>query len=96
MTEIKKTDDCSCVYRKHIDISITAINLTEDFTDLDLMPVLDFSLKGPKGQPVLKIRFCPWCGKHAGKVEKITHYEAPESDEERSGEEWKNPSQEND
>ena len=91
MTEAPKVEECNCALRKKIVINITQV-LDEaecGVSDLDLGPVLDWDLNGPKGQPVLRIRFCPWCGKRAPKPERITDFTVEEREED---EDWRGTS----
>ena len=90
MTEIK-SDNCDCSLRKKIVVNITQVLSEEEsgISDSALVDVLDFELNGPKGQPVLRIRFCPWCGKRAPKPERITHFEV---DEPKDDEDWRGTS----
>lgn len=86
---------CECALRKKIEITITDIKEEAvcGVPDSALVDVLDFELNGPNGKPVLRIRFCPWCGLRAPKPERITHHDVEEEPEE--DEDWRGEPQDN-
>lgn len=84
-----KAEECACKLREKIVINITQV-LDETVCgvpDSALVDILDFELNGPKGQPVLRIRYCPWCGKRAPVPARITDFgvDEPEEDEDWRG-----------
>lgn len=85
--EPAKLEICDCQFRKKIVVNITQVLDEEScgVPDSALADILDFELAGPGGQPVLRIKYCPWCGKRAPKPERVTFFETQEEE----GEEWR-------
>ncbi len=78
---------CKCNLRKKIILNIVSIEEEAKcgVSDAELVDVLDFGLAGSKGQPVLRIRYCPWCGMKAPKIERVTEVNGEEDETEN----WK-------
>jgi hypothetical protein len=80
------TTVCACPFRKKIAIAIIGV-LDEaecGVPDSELIDILDTDLAGPDGKPVLRIRYCPWCGKSAPKPERITDIASEDSEDNES------------
>lgn len=62
-----------CDLRKKIIITIFKIQSEAEcgIGDIALVDAVDFELKTPCGRPVLRINYCPWCGKPVDKVTSI-------------------------
>lgn len=76
--------------RKKIALGILGV-LSEEacgVPDSDLADFMSFDKSGPKGEPVLQLRYCPWCSFPITKEERITHVEFRNADEDE-GEAWK-------
>lgn len=74
---------CSCDLRKKIVIAIIAVLDEEEcgVSDSALADAFDPDLPGPDGKPVLRMRYCGWCGKVAPKPEHITDFNIKEMEE---------------
>jgi len=58
------TETC-CPYRRKILVGILAVLPEEQcgVSDAEVADLIDFDMESPTGKPVIKFRFCPWCGK---------------------------------
>jgi len=82
---------CSCNMRKKIALGILGV-LPEEVcgvSDSALADFMSFDSSGPNGEPVLRLRFCPWCSNVIEKEERITHVEFQTEDEEEEREAWR-------
>lgn len=93
---------CSCNMRKKIALGILGV-LPEELcgvSDSDLADFMSFDKSGPNGEPVLALRFCPWCSHSIAKEERITHVQFEDEDvggvDEDEGESWRDGYKEDD
>lgn len=87
---MSETKNCTCNMRKKVALGILGV-LSEKacgVPDSELADYMSFDKSGPNGEPVLALRFCPWCSLPITKEERITHVEF--QDDSNEGEEWKN------
>lgn len=54
-----------CLYRRKLVIGLLAVLPEEEcgVKDSEVADLIDFDLQAPSGKPVIRVRFCPWCGK---------------------------------
>lgn len=91
MSDTNKIEACACNMRKKVALGILGV-LPEEIcgvSDSDLADFMSFDKSGPNGEPVLAIRFCPWCSHPIAKEERITHVQFDEADEEDESESWR-------
>lgn len=91
MSETNKIEACACNMRKKVALGILGV-LPEEIcgvSDSDLADFMSFDKSGPNGEPVLALRFCPWCSHPIAKEERITHVQFDEADEEDESESWR-------
>lgn len=92
MSDTSKVEACSCNMRKKVALGILGV-LPEEIcgvSDSDLADFMSFDKSGPNGEPVLALRFCPWCSHPIAKEERITHVQFQEADDDQDeSESWR-------
>ena len=61
--EAPKKETC-CLYRRKIVVGVIGVLPEEKcgVSDVELADLFDPDIKAASGLPVLRFRFCPWCG----------------------------------
>ncbi len=83
--------DPPCPMRRKIKLAIVANHTAEECGVPD-SEVADFwqpDLTGVHGHPVIKLRYCPWCGRLLEKIVAVTDINCETHEGNDEGEEWK-------
>jgi hypothetical protein len=80
---------CTCNLRKKVILGILGVVPQElcGISDIELADYMSFDKSGAHGEPVLALRYCPWCSFLILKEERITSVDF--NDESDADEKWK-------
>lgn len=76
-----------CQYRRKFVVGILGVLPEEQcgVADSEIADLIDFALPSPSGKPVIRFRFCPWCGKPFTPDSEIRIADISQEDGDRDG-----------